>query len=97
MNDTFKWMYISLVQDKWSVLSPPGLPGNASRYGYTAVTSSNTMLIFGGFNGQCHNDILLFNSGNCTYYNSKETCRNMSLCMWVDTQCTDLVITSKSP
>lgn len=87
-------MILLLVQDEWRKLSIPGLPGNASRYGYSAVSpDSNSLLVYGGFRGSAYYDILSLKLGRgCSDYTEREECLR-SLCRWINNStCTDINI-----
>lgn len=71
-------------RDSWEVVEYPGLPSNSSRYGHSSILEPDnvTMLIYGGFLGTFHSDMLRLNV-NCSLYNSQEECVNGSaLCAW---------------
>uniref|UniRef100_A0A1X7VPN4 Laminin EGF-like domain-containing protein n=2 Tax=Amphimedon queenslandica TaxID=400682 RepID=A0A1X7VPN4_AMPQE len=79
-------------QNEWRTLSLPGLPSNASRYSYSAVSPDNTtLLVYGGFKGSTFHDVLMFRVGrDCSEYDSVSSCSG-SLCRWFNNStCTDI-------
>lgn len=71
--------------DSWEVVEYPGLPGNSSRYSHSAVLhqSSTSLLVFGGFFGNLHHDMLQLYLGNCSIHLSKNDCLHQTVfCAW---------------
>ena len=71
--------------NSWEVVEFPGLPTNSSRYGHSTVLQpdNTTMLVYGGFLGTFHHDMLRLDVGNCSQYLGEEDCLNGSqLCVW---------------
>ncbi len=69
----------------WAELSLPGLPGNSSRYGHSSVmdTSDGSLLVYGGFLGTFHHDLLRLVVGDCSQFVTEGSCVNGSgLCAW---------------
>ena len=66
-----------------------GLALNGSRYGHTAVmTPANTMLVYGGYRGLMHHDLVELHLGGCGRYDDMESCINNSvLCGWKNGVC----------
>ena len=81
-NDTHAY---NILCDSWEKLVLPGLPGNSSRYGHSSVIdpTDGSLLVFGGFLGTFHHDLLRLNAGNCSMFESEVDCVNGSgLCAW---------------
>ena len=55
------------VCNEWQKVTYLGLPGNAGRYGHSALLdpTNNSTLMFGGFRGTLLSDLLRFNIGMC--------------------------------
>ena len=71
--------------DSWNTVEYSGLPMNSSRYGHSATLhqSSNLLLVFGGFFGNLHHDMLQLHLGNCSIHLSKSDCLLQSVfCAW---------------
>lgn len=71
--------------DSWEVVRYPGLPLNSSRYSHVANLheDSNSLLIFGGFIGGLHHDMLQLHFKNCSIYSSQNVClQNSAFCAW---------------
>lgn len=71
--------------DSWEPFSFPGLPGNSSRYGHSSVVdgSDGSLLVFGGYLGSLHHDLLKLQLGNCSQYENEFECVNSTgLCAW---------------
>jgi hypothetical protein len=72
--------------DTWDMVELPGLPANASRYGHTLLDPQGTgsAVVFGGFAGTLHSDILRLVVGNCSQWTEFADCVNASsmLCAW---------------
>ena len=71
--------------DTWKVVEYHGLPANSSRYGHTAIShqSSNSLLIFGGFFGVLHHDMLQLHIASCSIHQTKHDCLYLSdFCAW---------------
>ncbi len=69
----------------WAELSLPGLPGNSSRYGHSSVVdgSDGSLLVYGGFLGTFHHDLLRLVAGDCGQFSTEGACVNGSgLCAW---------------
>lgn len=71
-------------------MSAPGLPGNASRYSYSAVSLSNdSLLVYGGFRGETYRDVLEYRKGQCNTLFDRDNCLS-SLCRWANSTCVDI-------
>ena len=71
--------------DTWTELSLAGLPGNSSRYGHSSVVDSSdgSLLVYGGFLGTFHHDLLRLVVGDCSQFVTEDACVNGSgLCAW---------------
>lgn len=71
--------------DTWKVVEYHGLPVNSSRYGHSAIShqSSNSLLIFGGFFGTLHHDMLQLHIPNCSIHQTKHDCLHLGdFCAW---------------
>lgn len=71
--------------DSWEEAIFPGLPGNSSRYGHNSVVDpvDGSLLVFGGYLGALHHDVLKLELGNCSRYGNEVDCVNNSgLCVW---------------
>ena len=55
------------VCNEWQKVNYPGLPGNAGRYGHSALLdpTNNSTFVFGGFQGTLLSDLLRFATGMC--------------------------------
>jgi hypothetical protein len=70
--------------DSWKTIEYPGLPVNSTRYAHSATLhqESNSLLIFGGFFGNLHHDMLQLYFGNCSVLLSKNDCLESAFCVW---------------
>lgn len=71
---------------EWQQMDYPGLPGSSSRYGHSALLDPTdpSLLVFGGFFGLLHGDLLRLDPGNCSSYPTRDECLNGSqLCAWI--------------
>ena len=75
--------------DTWKIVEYHGLPMNSSRYGHSAILhqSSNLLLVFGGFFGALHHDMLQLRITNCSIHQSKYDCLHLNdFCVWSDAE-----------
>ena len=75
--------------DSWSTVEYSGLPMNSSRYSHSAILhqSSSSLLVFGGFFGNLHHDMLQLHLGNCSVHLTKSDCLLQSVfCAWSNTE-----------
>lgn len=85
------------VCNSWRYLDLKKLPPNAERYGhiaqaYTESSGRSYMLIFGGFTGVLHSDILIYEPGSCSVYTNQTSCVTSypgRVCVWTDNGCMD--------
>ena len=71
--------------DSWNTVKYPGLPVNSTRYAHSAILhqDNNSLLIFGGFFGNLHHDMLQLYFGNCSVHLSKSDClAESAFCVW---------------
>ena len=71
--------------DSWNTVMYPGLPMNSSRHAHSATLhqDSNSLLIFGGFLGNVHHDMLQLYLGNCSVHLSRSDClQESAFCAW---------------
>lgn len=77
--------------DTWEKIELPGLPANASRYGHTSLLDprDGSAVVFGGFAGTLHSDILRLVAGNCSQWKEMADCVGMPsrLCAWQNGLC----------
>lgn len=81
-NDTHVY---NILCGTWEELSLPGLPANSSRYGHSSVVdgSDGSLLVYGGYLGTFHHDLLRLNAGDCGQFGTESLCLNgSSLCAW---------------
>lgn len=71
--------------DTWKVVEYPGLPINSSRYSHSTILhqNNNSLLVFGGFLGSLHHDMLQLHLANCSIHQAKNECLHQSaFCAW---------------
>ena len=79
-----------IICDRWYSMQVGGnsqdwLGQDLARFGHSAVSINQTMLIYGGFNGVLKNDILAYVPGNCGIFKEREECltsRVGTKCVW---------------
>ncbi|MBN3325866.1 ATRN protein, partial [Atractosteus spatula] len=79
------FMAYDLACDEWSVLPRPDLHHDVNRFGHSAVYSSSTMYVFGGFNSLLLSDVLMFTPASCSAFSSDRACRSAGpgiRCLW---------------
>ena len=60
--------------NQWLILDPPTIDKATARFGHTAVVYDKKMYIFGGFRGIMQNDLLVYESGDCSAFTTKSDC-----------------------
>lgn len=71
--------------DSWNTVKYPGLPMNSTRYAHSAVLDqeNSSLLVFGGFFGSLHHDMLQLYLGNCSVHLSEGAClEENGFCVW---------------
>jgi len=83
------FMAYDIQCDRWYSMEaniPRDFSADVPRFGHSALSINQTILVFAGFNGQTKSDILAYKSGSCSYIkkNRKEclNSRNGVKCVW---------------
>ncbi|XP_014253614.1 attractin [Cimex lectularius] len=75
-----------VICDSWSPLHvPSALTADLARFGHSAAVFSDSLYIYGGFDGQMLNDILKYTGGNCKSLTTMIACLNTRpgiKCIW---------------